>query len=45
MIALPYDYFLIAWFVLAGASTAYLVHCHIPRHVTNKTSSRRAGEA
>ena len=24
MIALPYDYFLIAWFVLAGASTAYV---------------------
>jgi methionine-rich copper-binding protein CopC len=25
MIALPYDYFLIAWFVLAVASTAYVV--------------------
>ena len=24
MIALPYDYFLIAWFVLAAASTAYV---------------------
>jgi hypothetical protein len=24
MIALPYDYYLIAWFVLAGASTAYV---------------------
>jgi hypothetical protein len=24
VIALPYDYFLIAWFVLAAASTAYV---------------------
>ena len=24
MIAQPYDYFLIAWFVLAGLSTAYV---------------------
>jgi uncharacterized cupredoxin-like copper-binding protein len=26
MIALPYDYFLIAWFVLAAASTAYVAY-------------------
>ena len=26
MIALPYDYFLIVWFVLAGASTAYVAY-------------------
>lgn len=26
MIALPYDYFLIAWFVLAGLSTAYVAY-------------------
>jgi manganese oxidase len=26
MIAMPYDYFLIAWFILALASTAYVAY-------------------
>ena len=43
MIAFPYDYFLIAWFVLAAASTAYVVHCHIPHHTTNNNVEQRGG--
>ena len=43
MIALLYDYFLIAWFVLAAASTASVVHCRIPHHVTNDNVEQKGG--
>ena len=45
MIALPYDYFLIAWFVIAAASTAYVAFdqfsdCH-PHHTTNNNVEQK----
>jgi hypothetical protein len=41
MIALPYDYYLIAWFVLAAASTAYVAFDRNPRNESHGRVSPR----